>query len=427
MEICYNEKKSAHNWLTIEVGDFLKTYLARQPIFDLNDQIFGYELLYRGNGGDNANLVNVDGDNATRAVLSDALTAFGLESITGGRIAFINFTRALLLGDLADYFSPQEFVIEILENTMVDQTLVDKIKACKSQGYRFAIDDYTGDEEFSVLLPLVDIVKVDFRLLTPPQRKTISAQLRKCSCRLLAEKVETEKEYVEARALGFSLFQGYYFARPMTLCTERTQLLQTTYVRLFQELARPELLYDQLAAIIRTDVNLTYRLLSHVNTLQYYRGHPVASIHTALLRMGTAHVRRWITLIFMRDFTKGGNEENMKTAFIRGLFTERIAARLEMAEDEGDDAFITGMFSMLDMVVNGELPALLKDLCVSDHVKKTLLGAPGPLLEILHMAKAYEDGDWEAVSAFADSCGLGTDQVVADYLESVKSAEQTFA
>lgn len=401
----------------------MKAYVARQPIYDQNGEIFAYELLYRSVHKVDFTR-NVERDRATQTVLSDAVTTIGMGTLTGGRRAFVNFTGSLILSQIPDLLSPQDFVIEILEDTVVDDLLLRSVKERKQQGFTIALDDYIGDQMFHCLLPLIDIVKVDFKLIKGNARRALSAKLRSMPLRMLAEKVETEEEYAEAKADGYTLFQGYYFGRPVTLSAETPKILESTCVRMFQELTRTELDFAKMTSIIRMDVDLTYKLLTHVNTLQYYRGYTVNSIYKALLRMGVREVRRWLTLVFIRDFVGKSNEETAKTAFVRASFSEKLATMLCLNCE--DNAFLMGMFSMIHTVVEGDLPILLEALCLEAPVKDALLGKPGILNEILVFVKNYENGNWEATLAFTSAHALDQQRVVQSYVDAVALADQSF-
>lgn len=148
-------------------------YIARQPIFDRNKQVHGYELLYRD--GKSGNMANIsDGDQATRYLLSDALMLFGLPRLTNGHPAYVNFTENLIRTDFAYLAKPKEIIVELLEYIQVDEAMVEKLKDMKKAGYTLAMDDYGGNPRFDPLLPLMDVIKVDFRQTTPWQQQGLA-------------------------------------------------------------------------------------------------------------------------------------------------------------------------------------------------------------------------------------------------------------
>lgn len=402
----------------------MKTYVARQPIYGLGRKIEGYELLYRSAESPFRFTGDVDGDEATQMLISDSITAFGMDHLTGGRKAYVNFTRSLLLGDFAMLLNPRDFVIEILEDTLVDQELLDCLMEKKEKGYCFALDDYIGDASFDPVLPLVDIVKVDFMDCSPEKRRAIANDMLEKGKILLAEKVETEEEYQEAMQQGYTLFQGYYFDKPMLFSAQLATVQHSTSMQLMKESSKPDMLFENLAEIIRMDINLSYRLLQHANTMHFYRGGEVNSIQSALVMMGMNEVRRWIALIFVRE-TYQDNQENSKTALVRGLFCERLAIACGRKQDK-EDAFMCGMFSMLDVIMEKDMTDLLNSLAISERVRAVLLGEEGALRDILNFVKYYERGYWEEVQDYITRYHLNDERVTQAYVACLQYADRLF-
>ena len=162
---------------------------------------------------------------------------------------------------------PKHFIIEILEDINDDSNLESTLAAFREKGYVFAMDDYTGEDNKDRLISVSDILKVDFRLTDKKVQKTI-AQKYKDSKILLAEKIETEEEQKWAVDNGYSLLQGYYYSKPVLLSKEKTEIALTTYMRLLKEFSKPDTDFTKLAEIIMMDVNLSYKFLMRVNTLQ---------------------------------------------------------------------------------------------------------------------------------------------------------------
>ena len=101
-------------------------YVARQPIFRADKKIYGYELLFR-DGLTNA-FPDIDGDAASSKLLSNTFFGIGIENLTRGKIAFINFTQDLLLKNIPTLFSKDKIMVEILETVVPEENV---IKACR--------------------------------------------------------------------------------------------------------------------------------------------------------------------------------------------------------------------------------------------------------------------------------------------------------
>ena len=349
------------------------TFLARQPIFDRNNNVFGYELLYRNGDAENvSNVEKMDGNMATKNIISDAVTLFGLEKLTNSKLAFINFTENLILENYPLLVDSKAVVVELLEDIQITQEIVDCVVDLKSKGYKIAIDDYVGDPAFDPILPYADIIKVDFLLTTPEQQKEIADNLAKKTC-LLAEKVETLEVFQRAKAQGYSLFQGYYFSQPLIMKKKVEQISHATFASLMNQLSQDSVDFKKCSDIISTDTVLTYKLLKKINTVEFFRDHPVTQIQSALVRMGVKNIQQWLVLIFSHTNNTTVSDELIRIAFLRGLLLEEMLKHTSHAR-ESENGFILGMFSLLDKILDDTKENLLKDIELPDGVKEALLG-----------------------------------------------------
>lgn len=398
-------------------------YIGRQAIFDWDRHVAGYELLYREGGGGNRAQIR-DGDAATREVLSDAVTIFGISHLTNGKRAFINFTRDLLMNDFARLADPKEIVIEVMEKVQVDEALSDKLRELKRDGYTLALDNYTGALRFDRLLPLFEYVKVDFMETGEQARRALAGRLRRSrGQRLVAEKVETEQDWRQAVDLGFQLFQGYYFEKPQKMTRQVPSLAASSYGRLMNELFRPEVDFDACCEVIQSDVVLTYMLMRQVQTANYYRGNVIDEIHQAMVMMGTAQLQRWICLVLLRQGNTSHSDELPKRAYLRGRFIQRLMKYSDNAPPP-QEGFLLGMFSLLDQVMGAQMEELLRDLRLKDEIKAVLLGqAENIYSDFLQYAIVYEmDNDklvfpdiglrltHEEVALLYEKCQTATDK-----------------
>jgi EAL and modified HD-GYP domain-containing signal transduction protein len=401
--------------------------LARQPIFDVNYHVAGYELLYR-DAGNLREAQFVDGDKATCRLLSDAITTFGLSKLTNTKPAFVNFTDTLILNDFVRLAKPQEVVVEVLENVLITDTLLDKLKELKSEGYQLAMDDYTGQEQFQCLLPIVDIVKVDFRLTDHATQMDIAQAARKHpNITLLAEKVETQEEFEWARMLGYRLFQGYFFAKPVTMHQEAGTILDTSYMRLLMELNRPGGIdFDSCANIIRTDAALTYRILRQVQKLAYYRGNLITAIQQALVVLGLDEVRRWALLVLARDNNTTNSEELVRKAYLRGTFTKKLMG-YGPEKENAEHGFLLGMFSLLDQILGMNMEELLQDVELPAEVAAALLQTEENYYSRLLQCVANYESHSNALDFLDVGISLSDREIARLYMDSLVETDRVFS
>ena len=348
-------------------------YIARQAIYNYQKKVVGYELLYRNGYGNSARII--DPDAATRGVLSDAVTVFGLSQLTNHLPAYINFTRNLLMGDFAYQASPKEIIIEVPGVLEVDEELMLKLGELKRAGYRLALDSYTRETgaRFDRITQFFDIIRIDVSKGNQLQRQETVNKLWRGGLQLLAERVETLDDFLSARKLGFELFQGYFFEKPVCLSKQTPPLSASSYGQLMNELLKPDISYSNCCAIIQRDVVLSYLLLRRVRTASYYRGNTIGEIKQALVMMGTDALRRWVCLVLLKQSNVTQSDEMSRKAFLRGRFLERLAENANTRVEPGQ-CFLLGMFSLLDQVTGQSMTSLMEGVELNPPVKAALLG-----------------------------------------------------
>lgn len=401
----------------------MKIYAARQPVLDSNGKLFGYEFLYRDSERNEFNR-EVDGGTATCMLLSNMLSEFGLENLTGGTFAFLNLTESLLRSDYVFMMDPGHFIIEILENVQMDEQLHKRLVRYREEGYIFALDDFVGGTAKDSFMDVIDILKVDFRMTDKREQRSIARRFGKTKL-LLAEKIETEEEKDWAVENGYSLLQGYYFSRPVILSKAKTEIALATYIRLLREFDRPDFDFGRLADIILMDVNLSYKFLVRVNTLQFYRGNRVKTVKQSLIRMGFLEVRRWTLAILIRDVFGEKDNDSAKRALVRGVFTEKLVDLLKWEEAE-EEAYMLGMFSCMDTSMKEIIAELLSQIKISQSARDALINRKGRMGELLDFVENYEQGKMEFLPQFLKKYSLEDTGISLIYFEAVKYAEVMF-
>ncbi|RUM87729.1 MAG: hypothetical protein DSZ23_05415, partial [Thermodesulfatator sp.] len=235
-----------------------RVFIGRQPILDIKKQTYAYELLYR------AGLQNIfpgiPDTQATIRLLENSFCNFGLDRITGGRRAFINFSRSFLLSDLT-FLAPKMVVIEILEDVAVDEELVETVSILKKKGYRIALDDFVFTHQLEPLIPLADFIKVDWLDTSGDEREAVSRDFASSDTRLIAEKIETADQFKQACDLGYDYFQGFFFARPKVLKAREVKPSRRTRLRIMAAVNHPDVDMEQIHALLVKDPALSVKIL----------------------------------------------------------------------------------------------------------------------------------------------------------------------
>lgn len=396
-------------------------YIGRQPIFDRLQNVFGYELLYRSGTGNFYDAL--DPDCATSDVITNSILMIGLDTLTRGRRAFVNFTRNLLLNEYASLLPHDQIVVEITEDIEIDDELVKTCRDLKAQGYMLALDDFNYQEKFEPLLGFVDIIKVDFFKTPPGKRRLILDRLKKSKVRFLAEKVESFDEFREAVKMGYTYFQGYFFAKPVVVSGKDIPPLYSTFTQLLQEMNRPDVDIGRLEKILKEDVSLTYKLLRMVNSAAFGLRREITSIRQALMLVGCQDLRKWASLVFLRTVGQDKPDELMVTAITRAHFCETIAPMANMGSFTSD-LFLTGLFSLIDVLLEQPMAEVLAKLPVSKEIKGAILNGEPPLGPVLNLIKSYEQADFEAILEKAKQLGLQIKDIFDAYIDSLAAVQR---
>ena len=392
--------------------------LARQPIFDDRSHVFGYELLYRG-----PEIAAEDfGAVATARVLCEALTELGLQRVVADGQMFINFDQHLLEHGAAELLPTGRAVVEVLEHVIATPELARLIQALRNGGVRIALDDFLFQEHLLPLLPLADFVKVDV-LAAEGTLPDVAARLLALGLPLIAEKVETRKQFQHCRELGFRYFQGYYFARPESLTQARMAPGQLAILQLLTELNRPDCDSRQLAHVIGRDVRLAHHILRLANSAAYRRRRELKSIADAATVLGQETLRQCASLLLLAQLPGNKPQELLTLAMTRGKLCECVAAA-EPGSDPGA-AFTVGLLSVLDALLDRDMGAILDELALAPELRAALLGDRGqPLGAILARAQAYEQGDWSAIGLLPTGPGLS---LARAYTGAIEMADVAFS
>ena len=269
--------------------------VARQPIFDRTKNVVAYELLFRSS---RINLYEAsDGNQATSTLLIDSYLNLGIDVVTGGKKAFINFTGELLTQEVAHLLPSETVVVEILETVEPDEEILAACRKLKEAGYTLALDDFVYEPRFEPLLAYADIVKIDFLNTEPAERAAIVSRSQGNSgIKFLAEKLETQAAFNEAVRLGYTYFQGYFFSKPVIIGRKRIPAATVSYMKLLQEIRAADMNVGRIEQIIKDEMSLSYRLFKYINSANFGMTREISSIRQAIALLGQQELLRWMTL-----------------------------------------------------------------------------------------------------------------------------------
>lgn len=373
----------------------MDVFLARQPIFDEDENVYAYEVLYRS--GVTNEFDGTQGDKASSAVILNTFQTVGIENLANKKPVFINFTETLICDEVATLIPSHLLVVEILEDVKPRKEIVEKCRILKKLGYRIALDDFLDLPGYDVLVELADIIKIDFLATSPEKIEGIMSHFKRPGLEYLAEKVESRKEFEYARGLGFKYFQGYFFSKPEIVSSKKITPVRANCMRLVNLISgREDLDFEKINQVIAQDVSLTYNLLKLVNSAAFGFRHRIEKTKQALVLLGTKEIKKWIYLMILHELGMGKPDELTRLSLIRARFLELISQDSSF-KDKSEDLFLLGLFSLLDVMLERPLGEILLEIRASELITAALLEKGGELDSVYQMALHYEKGEWEEV------------------------------
>ena len=405
----------------------MNIFVARQPIFDKRNDVYAYELLYRKDAARNYYDTTADPDKASKLTLINSFVEIGLDKMTGGRRAFVNFTEKLLLEDIPELMSPELLTIEILETIAPSPEVLEACMRLRQSGFQIAMDDFVLSETTGVFLEHADIIKVDF-LLTPLPDIAVLAQLvrdrqaQKKNARpisLLAEKIENTDVLDIAIEIGFEYFQGYYFSKPVIVAGRSINPTTINLVRLLQLSTKSDFNFTDIAEVVKHDVVLSYRLLQFINSSYFGFRTVISNIQQALVVLGAAEARKWVTLMCLIELNQDKTPELTRMSIIRARFLELIAPFTGNEKRTGT-LYLLGMFSLMDAIMEMPMTEVFAQIHVDESVSNPLISRSGDDYKLLHLIELYEQGDFDNAAVHASSLALPENRLSDSYLEAIQ-------
>jgi c-di-GMP-related signal transduction protein len=387
--------------------------IARQPILDSELRIFAYELLFRG-GPQNAFQPYA---NATASVVADTIALFDLKMLTGRSRAFINVDEVALQLGAVRLLPPERTVVEILETVRPTKEILAICSQLRLAGYQIALDDFIGQPEAMPFLEFASYLKVDFQLLDPAGRQALAADYK--NFRLLAEKVETHAEMQQARDLGFSYFQGYFFCKPALLETTEIPGNKSVQFQLLSAASAAEPGFDLIEDLLKQEPSLLYRLLRYLNSPVLSLPAEIHDVRNAIATLGEIEFLRWVSIFAVISLGGGKSPELIRTALIRAFFCEQFSQCSGLNDQR---LFQLGLLSIADALLDKPIEQVLSSMPVSPEIKAALTGGSNRFRDVYELLLALEGADWTQLSALAQKLGFPEENIPLSYELAIEHA-----
>ncbi|MED3661033.1 HDOD domain-containing protein [Ureibacillus sp. FSL K6-8385] len=407
----------------------VEVFVGRQPIFNRNEDVVAYELLYRRS--ETNRFEQVDSNSATIEVLKNSVFSIGMQELTNGLPGFINFTEKLLMSDLFDVIQPSTFVIEILEDVPITDKLVYRIIELRNRGFIIALDDFVLQKPidyYNVLFSHVDIIKIDFLNTPKEDRLIIEERVKKIfpHIQLLAEKVENRQQFEEAKGAEYSLFQGYFFEQPQVIKSSDIPMNTLHYFQLMSILKEEDSNIQEIAEKIEQNVSLTYKLLRLINNISNKRM-KVRSIKQAIMMVGLIELRKYLYLLAINEgrLEEPSNVdlELMRTSILRAKICELLAKKTK--KENYPEYYLAGMFSLIDAILQRPIHVIVQQLPFSKEVIETICGKETEMTIYLQLSIALTKIDLDRATKLAKELGIQTKELVHIYDKAIEYTKRS--
>ena len=398
-------------------------FVARQPIFKRNKEVFAYELLFRS-GLTNYFDPSQDGEQATSKVITNSFLLIGIAAITEGKKAFINFSEEMLLQGYPSLFPKEIAVVEVLETVGATPEVIEACERLVGAGYVLALDDFLYEDRFLPLIKLARIIKFDIRQMSLAELERQAKIVSRYNVKLLAEKIETFEEFEAVKKLGFELFQGYFFSRPHIMEGRDIPGSKLHYLQALKVIQDEDSNFAELAKLVSRDVSLAYKLLKYANSAYFARSQKLHSIEMAMAMLGQLTLKKWLSLMMLSYLADDKPSELLRLAAFRGSFCELIAYQLLDRRKEAGMFHTVGMFSLLPAMLDKAMADILPELALPEDIQGALLSeAATPLSRTLRLVMAYERGDWEKTATLAKKLKINLDSLPLLYEQAIEIAQ----
>jgi EAL and modified HD-GYP domain-containing signal transduction protein len=290
----------------------------------------------------------------------------------------------------------------------------------KEKGFQLALDDHEFDAANTDIYFITDIIKIDILLTGMEGLAEVVRQLRKYPVKILAEKVETIEQFQICFDLGFDMFQGYFFARPVVLNRRKIDVSGMALLKLLQQLTMGASI-EMIEMTFKENPGLSYNLLKLVNSVALGMREKIKTLRHAILLLGLNHLRRWTQLsLFAGHDSRSMNHPLLEMAAVRGRLMEIMLKQISgktASDEQAEAAFMVGILSLLDVLFETPMEEIIANLNLTDMVSSALLKREGKLGKMLLLTEKLEVTDFDAVTTLLDECGVSLDQLVQAQLE----------
>ena len=398
--------------------------IARQPIFDENRRLWGYELFCVSEGRS----ARYDDCMSEGAAVSVAASAYmGLQQILKqGQKIMLNFDEMGILDDMPYALPPMLAVVQVDEQVFLRPAIPKMLERLKSDGYLIAVRGFSGNRQFDPLYQLADIIAVPVIGKQKEEVSTLLATIHDVDARLLARRVDDATGFEMVREAGVTLFEGAFFKQPDTITVRKMTSNAVSRLKLLQSIEQQDPDIDSLAETIQSDAAISFRLLTYLNSAAFGFSQKIKSIHHAIRLLGWPKLKNWLRVVLLNDMSQAAEAQDLlQLSAQRGKFLELVAQSHDFWGFDPESLHLLGLFSLLDTMLGTPMDEIVSFLPIENKLKGALRReVNNEYLPLVQLAQCVEEARWEDAEAMMQQLNLNREKVTAAFKDAVEWADQ---
>ena len=406
-------------------------YIVRQPIKDPENHILGYEIQYYGenyafSGSDPQSRGN---EFAAADTIYNFLT-LNTDKLLRGSLNFMTFTTTLLMKKTPRLFDKGELVIQIDDSVIIHPLAMHMINQYAKEGYQIAVNEFQFAPRYLAIMDSIDYIKLNFRDTPEMTLKNIIEIAHSMNKKCIAVNIDREELYQWAIKLKVDAMEGTFVAEKMTTKTHNSGYMQSNFFRLMVAVLRDEPDVEEIEQIISVDATLAYGLLKIANSRYFSLRSKVTTVRQAIMTVGLNELKQWVYLLSASNAENPmdeGAEEFLRLSFMRANFCSSLMNYAKDLPITKPEAYLMGMFSTLNYLIDASLEEILGQIPMRDEVKEALLHHTGRCGMLYDLALSYERADWEQIDSLAEQLGIPTNLLTSLYFSCMEEVNRIWS
>ncbi len=392
-------------------------YIVRQQIKDAKGAILGYEILYHGDNQAFSGDSDVNNDLAAANTVYNFLTQ-NTPKIFKGVLTFMTFTPMLLMKKTPRLFDQSELVIQIDDSVIIHPLSMHFVQQYAKEGYKIAVNEFQFSPRYLALLDSISYIKVNVKETSDSNMLNIIEIAHSMDKQCIITNIDDEQLYQKAIEMGADAMEGTYVAERLMTKAHSSSYLQSNFFRLMVAVTKDEPDMDEIEQLISADAQLSYGLMKLANSAYYALRTRATTIRQGVMTLGLAQLKQWIYLLSASNDGKSmspGSEEFLKLSFMRANFCSELAGHVRDLPITRAEAYLLGMFSTLDYLIDAPMEEILAEVPLADPVREALLDKTGRCGELYQLVLSYEAADWSKITSLAAELGIEDTRLTGIY------------